>query len=111
MNIKNVYILDDRAILYLNGEDTKEFLQNLISNDINKVNENNSCFSSLLSPQGKFLYEFIIVKHKSGYMIDCEKSQVDGLYKQLSIYNFFRFLRNFTNFMNFAIFNSNINIF
>jgi len=86
MNIKNVYILDDRAILYLNGEDTKEFLQNLISNDINKVNENNSCFSSLLSPQGKFLYEFIIVKHKSGYMIDCEKSQVDGLYKQLSIY-------------------------
>ena len=30
MNIKDVYILDDRAILYLNGEDTKEFLQNLI---------------------------------------------------------------------------------
>ena len=86
MNIKNVYILDDRAILYLNGEDTKEFLQNLISNDINKVNENNSCFSSLLSPQGKFLYEFIIVKHKSGYIVDCEKSQSVELFKQLSIY-------------------------
>jgi folate-binding protein YgfZ len=86
MNIKNVYILDDRAILYLNGEDTKEFLQNLISNDINKVNETNTCFASLLSPQGKFLYEFIIIKHKSGYLIDCEKAQADGLYKQLSIY-------------------------
>ena len=67
MNIKNVYILDDRAILYINGEDAKEFLQNLISNDINKVNDVNSCFSSLLTPQGKFLYEFIIIKHKSGY--------------------------------------------
>ena len=86
MNIKNVYILDDRAILYLNGEDTKEFLQNLISNDINKVSDTNSCFTSLLSPQGKFLYEFIIVKHKSGYIIDCEKPQVDELFKQLSIY-------------------------
>jgi len=86
MNIKNVYILDDRAILYLNGEDTKEFLQNLISNDINKVSDTNSCLTSLLSPQGKFLYEFIIVKHKSGYIIDCEKPQVDGLFKQLSIY-------------------------
>jgi folate-binding protein YgfZ len=86
MNIKNVYILDDRAILYLNGEDTKEFLQNLISNDMNKVSETNTCFTSLLSPQGKFLYEFIIIKHKSGYLIDCEKSQVDGLYKQLSTY-------------------------
>ncbi len=86
MNIKNVYILDDRAILYINGEDAKEFLQNLISNDINKVNDVNSCFTSLLTPQGKFLYEFIIIKHKSGYLIDCEKSQADGLYKQLSIY-------------------------
>jgi len=86
MNIKNVYILDDRAILYLNGEDAKEFLQNLISNDINKVSGNNSCFTSLLSPQGKFLYEFIIIKYKSGYLIDCEKSQADGLFKQLSIY-------------------------
>ena len=86
MNIKNVYILDGRAILYINGEDAKEFLQNLISNDINKVNDINSCFSSLLTPQGKFLYEFIIVKHKSGYLLDCEKPQAEELFKQLSLY-------------------------
>jgi len=86
MNIKNVYILDDRAILYINGEDAKEFLQNLISNDINKVSDVNSCFSSLLTPQGKLLYEFIIVKHKSGYLLDCEKPQVEELFKQLSLY-------------------------
>jgi len=86
MNIKNVYILDDRAILYINGEDAKEFLQNLNSNDINKVSDVNSCFSSLLTPQGKFLYEFIIVKHKSGYLLDCEKPQAEELFKQLSLY-------------------------
>tara|TARA_Y100001970_G_C14002864_1_gene734323 strand:- start:44 stop:934 length:891 start_codon:yes stop_codon:yes gene_type:complete len=86
MNLKNVYILDDRAILYVNGEDAKEFLQNIISNNIDKVSDENSCFTSLLTPQGKFLYEFIIIKHKNGFLIDCEKSQVDGLYKQLNIY-------------------------
>ena len=86
MNIKNVYILEDRAILYINGEDAKEFLQNLISNDINKVSDANSCFGSLLTPQGKFLYEFIIVKHKSGYLLDCEKPQAEELFKQLSLY-------------------------
>jgi len=86
MNIKNVYILDDRAILYINGENVIEFLQNLISNDIHKVSDTNSCFSSLLTPQGKFLYEFIIVKHKSGYLLDCEKPQVEELFKQLSLY-------------------------
>jgi folate-binding protein YgfZ len=86
MNTQNVYILEDRGILYINGADAKEFLQNLISNDINKVDENNSCFASLLTPQGKFLFAFIIVKHKSGYFIDCEKSQAEALFKQLSIY-------------------------
>ena len=86
MNIQNVYILGDRGILYISGADAEEFLQNMISNDINKVNEDNSCFASLLSPQGKFLFAFIIAKHKSGYFIDCEKSQTEGLFKQLSIY-------------------------
>jgi len=86
MNTQNVYILEDRGILYINGADTKEFLQNIISNDINKVSETNSCFASLLTPQGKFLFAFIIVKHKTGYFIDCEKSQTENLFKQLSIY-------------------------
>jgi len=82
----SVYILEDRAILYISGEDTKDFLQNLISNDINKVTDNSSCFASLLTPQGKFLYEFIVVKHKSGYFIDCEKSQSEEIFKQLNLY-------------------------
>ena len=69
----SVYILKDRAILYVNGKDAKDFLQNLISNDINKVTNNSSCFASLLSPQGKYLYEFIVVKYKKGYLIECEK--------------------------------------
>jgi folate-binding protein YgfZ len=84
--MEKVYILEDRGILYINGVDAKEFLQNMISNDINKVNEDNSCFASLLSPQGKFLFAFIIAKHKSGYFVDCEKSQVEALFKQLSVY-------------------------
>ena len=82
----SIYILEDRAILYINGLDAKDFLQNLISNNIDKVSDELSCFASLLTPQGKFLYEFIVVKHKSGYFIDCEKSQVEALFKQLSIY-------------------------
>ncbi len=82
----SVFILKDRSILYVNGSDTKNFLQNLISNDINKVTDNSSCFASLLTPQGKFLYEFIIIKHKVGYFIDCEKSQSEEIFKQLNTY-------------------------
>ena len=82
----SVYILKDRAILYVNGQDARDFLQNLISNDINKVTDNSSCFASLLTPQGKFLYEFIVIKHKSGFFIDCEKSQSEEIFKQLNLY-------------------------
>ena len=82
----SVYILKDRAILYVSGQDAGDFLQNLISNDINKVRDNSSCFASLLTPQGKFLYEFIVVKHKSGFFIDCEKSQSEEILKQLNLY-------------------------
>ena len=82
----NVYILEDRAIIYINGLDTEDFLQNLISNDINKVTDSSSCFASLFTPQGKFLYEFIVVKHKSGFFIDCEKKQSQEILKQLNLY-------------------------
>ena len=86
-NKKNsVFILNNRSILYINGLDAKDFLQNLISNDINKVTDNSSCFASLLTPQGKFLYEFIVVKHKSGYFIDCEKDQSEEILRQLNVY-------------------------
>ena len=82
----SVYILEDRAIIYINGLDSKNFLQNLISNDINKVTDTSSCFASLLTPQGKFLYEFIVIKHKSGFFIDCEKTQSVEIFKQLNLY-------------------------
>ena len=86
MNRNNIYTLEDRGILYAQGEDVLEYLQNIITNDINKVTDMMSCFASLLTPQGKYLFDFIIVKHKKGYFIDCEKKQIDQLYKQLQIY-------------------------
>ena len=85
MNSK-VYILKDRSVIYVNGSDAKDFLQNLISNDINKISNNLSCFASLLTPQGKFLFEFIIVKHKKGFFIDCEKSQSKEILNQFNLY-------------------------
>ena len=65
--------------------DAKEFLQNLITNDIDNVSETQSCFASLLSPQGKYLFDFIVIKHKQGYFLDCEKKQIDSLFKAVEL--------------------------
>ena len=88
MKINEVFILEERGVLYINGEDKDTFLQNLISNDIKKVSETNSCFASLLTPQGKYLFEFIITKHKKGYFLECEKKMIDELYIKLNSYKF-----------------------
>ena len=86
MKKNDVYILEDRGLLYLNGDDVKEFLQNIITNNIERVTNDMSCFSALLTPQGKYLFDFLIIKHKAGYFLDCEKKNIDQLYKQLNLY-------------------------
>ncbi len=86
MEKDQIFILKDRGIIYINGEDAKEFLQNIVTNDINKVTNASSCFTSLLTPQGKYLFDFIVVKHKQGYFLDCEKSQINQLIDRLNIY-------------------------
>tara|TARA_B100000029_G_scaffold502118_1_gene576833 strand:- start:71 stop:952 length:882 start_codon:yes stop_codon:yes gene_type:complete len=86
MKKNEVYILEDRGLLYISGIDSKIFLQNIITNDINKVSNHSSCFGALLTPQGKYLNDFIISKHKSGYFLDCEKENIENLYSQLNLY-------------------------
>ncbi len=86
MNLNYIYTLEDRGIIYVNGIDAKTFLQNIITNDIEKVTDNFTIFSSLLTPQGKYLFDFIITKHKNGFFLDCEKSQLLDLFKKLSVY-------------------------
>ena len=86
MEKDQIFILKDRGIIYISGEDVKEFLQNIVTNDINKVSDTSGCFASLLTPQGKYLFDFIIIRHKQGYFLDCEKNRIDQLIDRLNIY-------------------------
>ena len=86
MEKDQIFILKDRGVIFINGEDARDFLQNIVTNDVYKVNDNYSCFTSLLTPQGKYLYDFMIIKHKNGYIIDCELNQIEELIKRLNTY-------------------------
>ena len=86
MEKDQIFILKDRGVIFVNGEDARDFLQNIVTNDVYKVNDNYSCFTSLLTPQGKYLYDFMIIKHKNGYIIDCELNQIEELIKRLNTY-------------------------
>ena len=79
MKKDKINILKDRGIISVLGKDSKEFLQNIITNDINIVNKDNSIFSGIFTPQGKYLYEFFVIKSDDGYFLDCSEEFVGEL--------------------------------
>jgi folate-binding protein YgfZ len=86
MEKEQVIILEDRGLISVSGEDTKDFLQNILTNDIDKVNDSKSIFSGIFTPQGKYLYEFFIIKSKNGYFLDCESELTLEIIEHLSKY-------------------------
>ena len=72
MEKDQIILLEDRGLISITGEDTKNFLQNIITNDIEKVSFSSSIFSALFKPQGKYLFEFFVIKSKIGYLLDCD---------------------------------------
>ncbi len=86
MEKDQIIILENRGLVSVTGEDAKEYLQNLITNDINKVSKKNSIFAALLSPQGKYLFDFFVIKTSNGYYLDCDGNSTDNLIENLLKY-------------------------
>ena len=86
MDKNEVITLEDRGFIKLKGAETKDFLQNIVTNDIEKVTDDLTLFSSILTPQGKYLFDFFILKLKDDYLIECEKQSVKEIIKLLNFY-------------------------
>ena len=85
METDKAYIAS-KSFISIKGEDSTDFIQNIISNDIKKVTDNNCIFASLLTPQGKFLFEFIIFKTKNIFLIETNSELTKELFNKL--YNY-----------------------
>ena len=86
MEKDQIIILENRGLISISGEDAKEYLQNIITNDINKVSKSRSVFTALLSPQGKYLFDFFVIKNGNGYLLDCDGNSTKDLISNLSKY-------------------------
>jgi folate-binding protein YgfZ len=74
--------LPNRAIVSIAGADRYEFLQGLISNDVYVP----IVYTLMLTPQGKFLYDFFILSYKEQLLLDCSLTQVSNIIKTLNMY-------------------------
>ncbi len=72
MEKDQIIIFEDRSLISVSGLDARDFLQNILSNDVDKVSSSRTIFSAIFTPQGKYLYEFFVIKKDDGYFLDCE---------------------------------------
>ena len=86
MEKSEVITLEDRGFIEVKGAEAKDFLQNIVTNDIEKVTDQLTIFSSILTPQGKYLFDFFILKLKDSYLLECEKKSTGKIIKLLNYY-------------------------
>jgi folate-binding protein YgfZ len=82
---KKLTKLSNRSILSVSGKDSEQFLQGIVTCDIKNIRKRSS-YGSILTPQGKLLYDFIISKINNNFLIDTSESNMDSLIKLLNIY-------------------------
>lgn len=78
--------LPGRALLAVRGADAATFLQGLVSCDVRRAGVGRALLGALLTPQGKFLFDFFLVGAEDGFLLDAEASRVDELLKKLRMY-------------------------
>ena len=78
--------LEDRGVVSVDGPEAGPFLQGLISNDIERVTDARAIYAALLTPQGKFLHDFFVLRRGAGYLLDCEGPRTGDLGRRLMAY-------------------------
>jgi tRNA-modifying protein YgfZ len=79
-------LLNDRGVLAVGGPDRRAFLQGLVSNDVDKVGPDQARYAALLTAQGKYLHDFMMVEAAETILLDAEAQRLADLKRRLSIY-------------------------
>lgn len=79
-------LLPDRGVVRLDGSDAEKLLQGLVTNDVELGMSQRPVFAALLSPQGKVLFDFFIMRHGGSYLLDTAADKTAELVKRLKMY-------------------------
>ena len=114
MTVPYFYRNDNSRFLSVEGKDSSDFLQNLITNDVNKCTKENIIYSCLLTPQGKFIADFFIFKKDDNYIIETHSLFYETLLKKLKLYKLRSkiLINEITNLCSYSVFselNNNMN--
>jgi len=78
--------LNGRALVRVTGPDRRSFLQGLLTNDVEALDEGALRFAALLTPQGKFLFDLFVLAESDALLLDVQADRRDELIRRLSMY-------------------------
>lgn len=78
--------LENRAFIAVAGEEAEDFLQGIITTDVPSIGSGEAYPGALLTPQGKILFEFMIVRGPDGFTIETDAAHGDALARRLTLY-------------------------
>jgi tRNA-modifying protein YgfZ len=79
-------LLKDRGVVSVSGPDAAAFLDNMITNDLPVLEDGAALFAALLTPQGKILFEFFVVRSGDGFLLETQREKAADLTKRLGMY-------------------------
>lgn len=83
-------LLVDRGVIRVSGDDARDFLQNIVTNEMDAVTTESAGYGALLTPQGKIICDFLVVavpeEEGGGFLLDCPLLQTEDLMKRLKLY-------------------------
>ncbi|SFP06878.1 CAF17-like 4Fe-4S cluster assembly/insertion protein YgfZ [Tranquillimonas alkanivorans] len=75
----------DRRVIAVTGNEARELLQDLVTNDVNRVSEG-LVYCALLTPQGKYLADFFLFERDGTLMLDVAEPMAGDLLQRLRMY-------------------------
>lgn len=86
MNERRYARLSGRGVVRLSGDEARAFLQNLVTNDVDAVGPERAVYAALLTPQGKYLFDFFVLADGEDFLLETEAARTAELVKRLTLY-------------------------
>lgn len=79
-------IAEERVVVKVTGEGAVDFLNGLVTADLSKPAPDGGAYAALLTPQGKYLADFLVHVGPGGVLLDVAGTQAAGLAQRLAMY-------------------------
>lgn len=79
-------VAGDRTVLEMAGADVEAVLQGVVTNDVAGLEPGRAVYAALLTPQGKYLFDFFILRQDERWLIDVASDRAEALAARLKMY-------------------------